>query len=159
MAGGDRRKCRCCRRLFRPHPRSRGRQRYCSKPACRRASKEASHARWLAKPENQDYFRDPWHAVRVRAWRSRNPGYWRKAQRRAPALQDVLMAQGIDSATKNSNRVASPLQEILAAQPAVLIGLIAHLAGTPVQEDIVRTTDKLLRLGRDILAFSQGPPP
>ena len=33
-------------------------------------------------------------------------------------------------------RRRSPLQELLSAQPAVLIGLIAHLAGTPLQDDI-----------------------
>jgi len=68
MAGGQRRKCKCCRRLFRPDPRSRRHQRYCSEPPCRAASKAASQARWLAKPENQGYFRDPWHVIWVRAW-------------------------------------------------------------------------------------------
>jgi hypothetical protein len=43
------------------------------------------------------------------------------------------------------------------AQPAVLIGLIAHLVGTPQQDDIVRTAERLLRLGQDILAMSRGP--
>jgi len=28
--------------------------------------------------------------------------------------------------------------------------------GTPQQDDIVRTTDRLLRLGQDILAMSEG---
>ena len=51
-----------------------------------------------------------------------------------------------------SDRLA--LQEALIAQPAVLIGLIAHIVGTPLQDDIVRTTDRLLRLGQDILATS-----
>jgi hypothetical protein len=53
--------------------------------------------------------------------------------------------------------VRSPLQDLLTAQPAVLIGLIAHLVGTPQQDDIVRTADRLLRLGQDILAMSEGP--
>jgi hypothetical protein len=53
MAGGDRRKCKCCLKLFRPDPRNRHHQRYCSVPACRAASKAASQARWLAAPENQ----------------------------------------------------------------------------------------------------------
>jgi hypothetical protein len=30
MAGGNRRKCKCCRTLFRPDPRNRHHQRYCS---------------------------------------------------------------------------------------------------------------------------------
>jgi hypothetical protein len=45
------------------------------------------------------------------------------------------------------------------AQPAVLIGLIAHIAGTPLQDEIARTTDRLLRLGQDILASSAARSP
>ena len=48
----------------------------------------------------------------------------------------------------------SPLHKLLSAQPAVLIGLIAHLVATPLQDDIVRTADRLLRLCKDILATS-----
>jgi hypothetical protein len=159
MARGYRRKCKCCLKLFRPDPCNRRHQRYCAAPPCRRASKAASQARWLGKPANQGYFRDPWHVARVRAWRSRNPGYWRKGQRPATALQDVLTGQSVDIARKTANFVRSPLQDVITAQPAVLIGLIAHLVGTPLQEDLVRTTDRLLRLGQDILAMSQGGPP
>jgi hypothetical protein len=67
------------------------------------------------------------------------------------------MAQAIGSARETIDFVCSPLQDVISAQPAVLIGLIAHLVGTPLQDDIVRTTDRLLRLGRDILALSQSP--
>jgi hypothetical protein len=67
------------------------------------------------------------------------------------------MAQAIGSAVETADFVRSPLQDVISAQPAVLIGLIAHIVGTPLQEDIVRTTDRLLRLGRDILALSQSP--
>jgi len=67
------------------------------------------------------------------------------------------MTQAIGSIAKTGVFVRSPLQDLLTAQPAVLIGLIAHLVGTPQQDDIVRTTDRLLRLGRDILALSQSP--
>jgi hypothetical protein len=70
MAGGDRRKCKCCLKLFRPDPRNRHHQRYCSVPACRAASKAASQARWLAVAENQGYFRGPVNVARVQAWRS-----------------------------------------------------------------------------------------
>jgi len=154
MGCGERRKCKCCHKLFRPDPRNRRHQSYCSAPACRAASKAASQARWLAKPENQDYFRGPVNVARVQAWRSRHPGYWRKGRPADPALQDVLIAQPLDSVDKTDAAARPPLQEFLAAQPAVLIGLIAHLVGTPLQDDIVRTTGRLLRLGRDILATS-----
>jgi hypothetical protein len=94
------------------------------------------------------------NVARVRAWRSRNPGYWRKRRRAGVALQDLSLAQDLDSTNKKANFVSPLLQEVLAAQPAVLIGLIAHIAGTPLQEEIARTTDRLLRLGQDILATS-----
>ena len=154
MAGAQRRKCRCCHKIFRPDPRNRRHQRYCAAPSCRAASKAASQARWLAAPENRDYFRGPVNVDRVRAWRSRNPGYWRKRRRAPVALQDLSLEQGIDSTNKKVNFAGSPLQEMLSAQPAVLIGLIAHITGAPLQEDIARTTDRLLRLGQDILATS-----
>ena len=108
MAGGNRRKCKCCRTLFRPDPRNRRHQRYCSAALCRAASKAASQARWRAAPENQGYFRGPVNVARVQAWRSCHPGYWRRAR---------------------------PV-------------------GTALQDDIVRTTGRLLRLGQDILATS-----
>jgi len=152
MARGYCRKCMCCLKLFRPDPRNRRHQRYCSAAACRAASKAASQARWLAAPENQGYFRGPVAVARVQAWRSRHPGYWRKSRRVGIALQDISMAQPLGSAIETANAAGAPLQEILTAQPAVLMGLIAHIVGTPLQDDIVRTTNRLLRLGQDILA-------
>jgi hypothetical protein len=68
----------------------------------------------------------------------------------------VSTEQAIGSIGKKGIFARSPLQDLLTAQPAVLIGLIAHLVGTPQQDDIVRTTDRLLRLGQDILAMSKG---
>ena len=44
----------------------------------------------------------------------------------------------------------APLQDLLASQPAILIGLIAHLWDLALQEDIVATLDRLLPLGRDL---------
>ena len=72
-----------------------------------------------------------------------------------PALR-YKMSQWRNPLVPQSKQPASrsPLQEVLTAQPAVLIGLIAHMVGTPLQDDIVRTTDRLLRLGQDILATS-----
>jgi hypothetical protein len=154
MGRGDRRKCKCCLKLFRPDPRNRRHQHYCSASGCRAASKAASQARWRAKPENQSYFRGCVNVARVQAWRVRHPGYWHKGRCVGPALQDVSMAQPIGSGVETAIAARSPLQDVLSAQPAVLIGLIAHIVGTPLQDDIVRTTDRLLRLGQDILATS-----
>ena len=154
MAGTERRKCKCCHKLFRPDPRNRHHQRYCAAPSCRAASKAASQARWLAAPENQDYFRGPVNVARVKEWRSRHPGYWRERRCSRVALQERSLAQAIDSKDKKANFAGLPLQEVLSAQPAVLIGLIAHITGSPLQDELARTTDRLLRLGQDILATS-----
>jgi hypothetical protein len=156
MGHGDCRKCKCCLRLFRPDPRNRHHQRYCATATCKAASKAESQARWRAKPENQGYFSGPVNVARVQAWRARHPGYWRGGRGAGAALQDVSIAQPIDSMIETTNAARAPLQDVLAAQPAVLIGLIAHLVGSPLQDEIVRTTDRLLRLGQDILATSAG---
>jgi hypothetical protein len=84
MARGDRRKCKCCRKLFRPDPRNRRHQRYCAEPPCRAASKAASHTRWLSKPENQNYFRAPWQP------RSRDLFCWDSDGERTEELVPVL---------------------------------------------------------------------
>src|SRR5215472_15407708 len=154
MAGGKRRKCRCCLKLFRPDPRNRRHQRYCSAPACRAASKAASQARWLTTSENQGYFRGAENVARVQAWRSRHPGYWRRGRGISPALQDLSMAQPVDTPGKTADSAGLPLQEVLMAQPAVLIASSAHILLTPFQDDIPRSPDRLLRLGPDILATS-----
>ena len=79
MARGAHRKCKSCLKLFRPDPRSRDRQRYCSARRCKAASKADSQQRWLFAPENRDYFRGPVHVARVREWRARKVAYWRKS--------------------------------------------------------------------------------
>lgn len=70
MAQGGQRKCLCCGAFFIPDWRNVARQRYCCEPGCRRASKAASQAAWLSKPDNVDYFKGSVHVQRVREWRA-----------------------------------------------------------------------------------------
>jgi hypothetical protein len=58
-----RRRCLCCQKLFGHDPRARHRQKYCSEPECRVASKRSSQRRWLRKPENHEYFCGEQHVV------------------------------------------------------------------------------------------------
>jgi hypothetical protein len=150
MAGRHRSKCENCKEFFRPDPRSRDRQRYCSEPLCKAASKAASQARWLAKPKNRDYFRGPTHRVRNRDWRARHPDYWRTYR---TAKKETSTAQAIDSTGKNPERAK---KDVLMAQPPVLIGLIAKFVGAQ-QDDIERATSHLVRLGEDIQAGKGRP--
>ena len=153
MARRRRRKCLNCGRLFRPDPRNVHRQKYCSEPPCRKVSKAASQARWLAKPQNRDYFRGPAHTERVRAWRAANPGY---CARRRRALQDRSSTQVTDPAGKIGFLTERALQEDCRAQGLVLTGLIATLTGSALQEDIARTRRCYQQLALDIF---QGEPP
>ena len=152
-----RRKCRHCGDWFRPDPRKVRQQRYCSKAGCRKASKGASQRRWLSKRENQDYFRGPMHVARVQAWRHTHPGYWRRGgAKRSPALQEDSLRQGIEQQREYKLFAAPALQEVLNLQPLVLIGLIAHLTGDTLQDEIAETARRLLRLGGDILKAQGG---
>ena len=122
-------KCCHCKELFLPDPRHAKRQKFCNKPACRRASKSASQRKWLQKPENVGYFKGPENVQRVQQWRKDHPGYWRpKPKNGADALQDFLIAQ-----------------------TTVLFRLIANFTGSALQDDIASTVRRLQQLGQDIL--------
>jgi hypothetical protein len=158
MAQAGQRKCLCCGEFFDPDHRNRERQRYCAAPGCRRASHAVSQAAWLAKPQNQDYFRDPLHVAKAQAWRIAHPGYSRSKPRKArsqPALQDALIPQVPDLIEETSirGRVAVPpaLQDALEAPSPLLAGLIVHLFELTLQEDIAATTRRLVQLGHDAI--------
>jgi hypothetical protein len=149
------RKCKHCQTFFDPDPRSAWRQRHCSKPECRQASKAASQHRWLHKPGNRDYFTGPTHVERVRQWRRAHPGYWRrKSSRLSRALQDHLTPQSSQNQSLDETLTPPALQDHFFTQPAVFVGLLAHLTGLTLQEDIATTARRLQHLGRDILMSS-----
>ena len=135
------------------------RDRYCSATLCQGASKRASQARWLAKPENRGYFMGAQAVARVQVWRAAHPGYSRRGPTgeqpppSSEALQEVLPAQPSESSMISCNApepVTAPLQDVLSRQPTVIIGLIAHLWDSPLQEDIAAILHRLLQLGEDI---------
>ena len=146
------RKCLCCGKMFHVDARNIRHQRYCSSTACRKASKVARQRRWRSKAENRDYFRGPLNVARVQAWRAAHPGYWRRARAKtAVALQDDCRTQAFEPASESATLASAALQDVFLAQPAVLIGLIAHISGSALQDDIARSTRRLVELGQDIL--------
>ena len=147
-------KCLNCHQFFQPHPRSKGRQRFCSHQDCQYASKRHSQQQWLNKPENRDYFSGPENVRRVQMWRLQHPGYSRKQQRKADKpspLQEGLISQPVDITNEKEIVKAQALQELLSSQPVVLIGLIAHLTGAALQDDILAASRRLRQLGEDFL--------
>ena len=104
------RQCKHCRIFFDPDPRCVRRQRYCFPAACRKASKAASHQRWLHKAANRDYCKDSRHVERVRAWRQAHPGYWRC---RSAATSQVLQDDSTAKLSQNQSLDASFRQDAL----------------------------------------------
>jgi hypothetical protein len=129
-------KCLCCKRLFIPDRRSRGRQKFCSERECRKASKKESQQRWAGKPENRDYWRGPEQVARVQAWRKRQPEYWRRAAKKI-ALQEKIPP--------------APLQDHIIPKDPLIVGLVAVIAGSTLQDTIAATCRDVIAKGCEVL--------
>jgi hypothetical protein len=114
-------------------------------------------AAWLAKLENQDYFRDAKNAERVRDWQKAHPGYWKKTARyRRRTLQDGCSEQ---TAAPQEVTPASPsrtLQDLCSMQLPLFVGLISMFVGSTLPDDIATSTRRLLIKGHDILGMVPG---
>lgn len=143
-----RRKCKCCKCFFYPNPRVGARQRYCSNEACRRASKKASQAKWLAK--NPGYFRGGDSTERVRAWRRRNPGYWKCNKRAAVSQQDQIKIYPVAPEEDAACSARHAQQEQISALEPVLAGILAFVTGSTQQDEIAQALQKVLSLSREI---------
>ena len=142
--------CRCCRCPFVPQPHNAYHQRYCTAPLCRRASKRASHRKWLRK--NPGHHAGPENVNRVHAWRLTHPGYWQHLVRR----QRLKVRIEIGSDTGNRARIRlvtehmrsgalqdfSPAQRPAAAAFAVRCGAALRdlIGGLPLQWYLWRPT-------------------
>lgn len=152
------RKCEHCREFFLPDYRNLHHQKYCSKPACRKASKVASQRRWSRKPENRDHFRGPLNVERVRAWRETHPGYWRpKSSPEPPALPEDCSRKTVAPQALTCGLARTALQDLCSTQPSVFIGFIAQLTGFALQDDIAKALRTWQLWGEDILNGSPHP--
>jgi len=152
-------KCRHCGEIFEPDARNRARQRYCVKAPCRKARKAASQRAWLSQEANRDYFRGAANVARVQAWRRAHPGYWKGRRRgKREALQDILIPQAAAAPAVAHQDDGVALQDLLNAQPPVVVGLIAHLSGMTLQDDIAAMMRTLHSRGRAVLGIDAGRP-
>lgn len=152
-------KCLHCNQLFLCDYRNRGRQHFCHAADCQRASKQASQRRWLSKPENRDYFRDPDNAARVRAWRQAHPGYSRSKKPAVEPLQETCFSQPTPTQPLSPSSPLAPLQDLCRAQEPLLVGLVSSFIDSPLQEDIVGHLRRLIARGREILGTKAPPVP
>ena len=148
MASKRRSKCRNCRELFKADARNRRRKKYCSKASCSAASKAQCQRRWLARRRTPITSATPRMAA-LRHWQRAHPGNWRNTGRyKRRTLQEPWRSQAIDR-TVDVGLLA--LQDAMRQQGPVLIGLIATLTDSSLQEDMVASSRRLLQLGQDIL--------
>ena len=79
------------------------------------------------------------------------------AEEPVAALQDLVLTQVPDAQGESAQRLAGEsaapraLQDLLQQQPIVLIGLLAHLSASTLQDDIALAGQRLLQLGHDVL--------
>ena len=118
----------------------RKRQRYCSRPACVKASREAAQKKWLRKAT--DYFNGGEHQIRVQDWRTINPGYWRKKTRLGRYILRGKLAETVRDFA---------LQDMIDTQFLLLAGLVSHLTGVALQDEIASEIRRLILLGHGIL--------
>ena len=153
----SRRKCRCCKSFFRPDHRNGHHQQYCSAPACRHASKQASQRRWRQTKSGRDYFRGAQEVRRVQEWRRAHPGYWRRQKSQSGTGQDPDN-KAVNPEQTSCNVPGSALrtlQDIYLTQHPAFVGLISMVTGSTLQEDIATTARLLLIRGQNILGLKQ----
>jgi hypothetical protein len=136
------RRCQHCRQHFVPDYRNVYHQRFCSTPACQRASKQASQRRWLCKPQNRNYFREPDNLERVRQWRQSHPGYWRPAAHRCQ--QAAAPHSGTTPQPEEISKETGTLQDFCRSKTTVFIELMSRLHGCALQEDIARWASQVV---------------
>jgi hypothetical protein len=151
-------KCMHCTDFFIPDARNRAKQRYCDKEGCRQESKAASQRAWLGKPGNADWWKGEANVIRMQEWRRAHPGYSRRRRpRRRVALQVLLNPQPATPQAPVAPDAALALQVALQEdwkqQSPIVVGLIAHLTGLALQEDIAPMLRSMHSRGRAILGI------
>jgi hypothetical protein len=146
-----------CKELFLPDCRTGHRQRYCLEPECRKVRKRELMRAWLAKPENQNYFRDAKNAERARDWQKEHPGYWKNTARyRRRTLQDGATEQAPAAQAVVPKAPDRTLQDLCALQVPLWVGFISMFMGSTLPDDIASNLRRLLIMGHDILGMVPG---
>jgi hypothetical protein len=146
-----RRTCLCCRELFIPDPRNRHHQEFCSELRCQRARQALNLHRWRGKSENKTYFQGKEQVERVRVWRKAHPGYWKRTAK--PAGADPNATSGgvhAPGTTGQNESEGGTLQKDWMPADPLVVGIIALIAGSTLQKDIVAACAGLIATGNEI---------
>lgn len=123
--------------------------RFCSRPACAKASRVAAQKRWLRK-ERARSATDNVDVIRTQQWRTAHPGYWRRKLRVGRyevrgQLADVMREFA--------------LQDMIDTHFSLVVGLLSYLTRSALQDTIASELRRLMLLGHGILTQSASAVP
>ena len=78
-----RKRCLCCKELFEPDPRTKGKQRYCSRNACQTKRQRQNESDWRIK--NPDCLAEQYKQTRL--WNKARPDYSRQRRKKSPQIE------------------------------------------------------------------------
>lgn len=153
------RPCLHCGELFTPSPANRSRQKYCTKPECQKVRATRSHKEWLKK--NPKHFTGSANVFNVQEWRKLHPGYWKKKKNGSGKAKASTKGNG------NGKGGFCPGNEcdtclalkVLAQRNPLIIGMLAKLSGLALKDSIFEELERLVDIGRGILAQETTTPP
>jgi hypothetical protein len=117
-------------------------------------SRQDSQQRWIKKTGNGAYHSGPEHVARVKAWREANPGYWRKQEVADGSPQMSADAQiGLREMLRDFalQDTCVALQDSWNPQLVALLGILAWLRGSALQETIAEDLREIMLTGYAIL--------
>jgi hypothetical protein len=149
------RTCRHCRQQFLPDYRNEYHQYFCSKIECQRTSKRTSQRRWLRKPPNRNYFRDPDNVARVQAWRLTHPGYGRAPRHRCASAAAPATDRAPATKANSTGLAGGMLQDLCRSKLPVLTSIVSRLGWCTLQEDIANCARQMVSEAQCILLQCQ----
>jgi hypothetical protein len=85
--------------------------------------------------------------VRIQEWRAANPGYWRRRVRIGRYRISGDLAEVVREFA---------LQDMIDAHFSLVVGLVSHLSGTTLQDEIASEIRRITMLGHGMLLQSAG---
>lgn len=140
------RNCCHCKKLYRPNKYNHDRQSYCLKDECQKARSRKNRLNWKSREENRDYFKGPWNVDRVKEWRAKNFGYWKRSGGKKP-----LQTAAISEHTGNERDTKNALQTVDSTQLFLITGLISHITGDTLQAAVLKKANYFILKGQNLL--------
>jgi hypothetical protein len=106
------------------------------------------------------YWSGSWNVDRVREWRAANPEYWKRTGRKSERpLQNAMKPTEVTAPPMNKPEssgacVTRRVPALLQAQSPVVLGLIAQITGSALQDAILEVTTRLFENGQAVLGIS-----